>query len=431
MAVLPINETPYGFQLLPAKLEPKQPFLTVVVTGHFRLVPEGVCEVLPDDQQPGPGGAENYEDEIGNSRRLDGDMQPLKPATDCIFIGSAHAPGGHPVGALSVVFGVGPVRKALSVYGDRRWLRVRGDDVQLDGPDPFVEMPIRNEFAHGGHTSAYNKHGKGLAVLDGAAGSTVPVANIMPPDCSYHRWDEDAAPAGFGVLEPYLRPRFDLAGTYDETWRYTRDPLPPRDLDPRFFCGARLDQQVDGFLVGDEEMYFENLHPAHRAFAARLPGETVRIFVNRRVAPGETGLEFAEVVTHLDTCVVDMPNETVRLTWRGALHVAHDAFREIEHVLIVGEPVGARRDPADYAGILHARLDELFPPPPEAITEETRRQLDKLDAEGLRDIIKVLEEGGADSSLIAEVKTRKTVDEALSVMQAWLQAFTKTLPGAK
>jgi len=43
-----------------------------------------------------------------------------------------------------------------------------------------------------------------------------------------------------------------LAGTYDEKWQKQRCPLPPADFNRAFFNVAPPDQQLDGYLPGEE-----------------------------------------------------------------------------------------------------------------------------------------------------------------------------------
>lgn len=45
-----------------------------------------------------------------------------------------------------------------------------------------------------------------------------------------------------------------FAGTYDERWQVTRDPLVPEDFDRRYFRCAPDDQQTQSPLVGYEEV---------------------------------------------------------------------------------------------------------------------------------------------------------------------------------
>ena len=51
------------------------------------------------------GKAATYLDPLGNSRRTDLETVPFKPRADCIFLGSAWSPGGHPAEMIDVAFG--------------------------------------------------------------------------------------------------------------------------------------------------------------------------------------------------------------------------------------------------------------------------------------------------------------------------------------
>lgn len=423
------NETPYPAAIQFNRIEPIRPFFTATVKIQAQLVPDGRCRHLPKKRQAPLGKGVSYLDPIGNSRKTDLETVPFKPRADCIFLGSAWASGGHPVELIDVAFGVGPMRKSLLVYGDRAWVRGADGHLTIEGPAPFVEMPLRSEFAHGGLTGAYNKHGRGFGPPPVEASGRLPIANIVDPTHPLPRWDEDSPPAGFGVLSPEFPPRRGLMGTYDQAWAYSRKPLPPKDFDPAFFNGARADQQIDGYLRGDEVLYFKHLHPVRREFTSALPGTRIRIFAHHEAHDGSGALEFVEVLTNLDTCIVDMDAGLVTLLWRGTIHsVKENPLKHVANWLIVEEPISEPLTRRHYGHLMSQRLAERGPPDPNAgPSDAVKAEMAEIDRVGLAEIVKTLREGGAGEELIERVAAQKTVEEAMSVLTEAAQSLQATL----
>jgi hypothetical protein len=426
------NETPFQFGHALSMLDPEQPFMTILVKAAFVLVPNRACIPLPADRQAKIAKGQKFLDRHGNSLQTDDDLVPFKPRADCLFIGSAHAPGGEPVATLQATFGVGGMVKRLAVFGDRAWVREPGGGARLTEPEPFTEMPIREERAHGGPKSSFNRHGIGFAPLGKRPGARVPAANILDAGKAAVAWDSDVPSAGFGVLPRQLQPRRALAGTFGDDWLYRRRPLPPADFDPGFLNAARRDQQVEDFLVGDEELRFENLHPSHEAFTARLPGIRVRCFVNRAMDPAvpET-LEFSEIITCLDTCIVEMPKSIVTLMWRGTLEVQSVAHERIRHLLVCQEPLSAPRPLDYYAALMDERAGASPERRPTALSPEQRKaKVDGLVAKGKEQAIARLRKGGADAEVIARVEAAPDLEGVMQAIADWIEDIRKTLPAA-
>ncbi len=425
------NETPFDVRSLQSAFEPGSPFVSVIIKGTFDLVPGGVCAPLPKKKQQKIGPPEQFSDAYGNSLKTDGDLIPYKPKADCIFVGSAYTPQGRSVEGIEVAFGVGQSFKRLAVWGDRNWVREAGGGVRVEGPAPFTSMPIRNELAHGGPKSKYNPHGIGFGELPEEAGARLQIANILPVNEGVAPWDRDEEPAGFGALGPAFLPRRPLAGTYDEHWLWRRRPLPPRDFDPAYFNGARRDQQIDGFLRGDEEIYLEHLQPGQDVVRTSLPGVKVRCFVQRHTSsePDDRHDEFAEVLTNLDTCIVDGDEGLVTLVWRGTLAIASPKSDQIHFMLVATEPVNDPQPREFYLQNMVAEIEKRRPKPPSGeVSDETKKKIAAMHEKGIQDVVKTLRSAKADEALIAEVERQTTVDDALKVMTEYVEAIRKTLP---
>lgn len=423
------NETPYHVRNRVAMYQVKRPFMAVIIKGTFKLDRDAPATPLSPDKQAKISSATTYLDDIGTSDKTPTDVAPFKPRADCLFIGSAHAPDGNPVQVLEARFVVGPMSKTLSVYGDRQWVREADGTVQLTEPRPFNEVPMRAEYAHGGLDSTHNYHGLGFEPLGAEPGASVSVANIVPEGQTAISWEHDIPHAGFGMLAPMQQPRRALLGTTDKHWSLRRRPLPPKDFDPLFFNAAPLDQQIDGYLAGDEEIALLNLHPDESDFRAALPGRRVRCFVNRTMDSDDPSKHiFAEVKTVLDTCIVDVPAETLTLVWRGTLEIVGRHHDRIDHLLVVDEPVNEPATPESYAALLQEKLVDPRRAAAKEEAEARKREIAEIQEQGLKDAVATLKEGGAPAELIADVEAQDSLEGAQKAISDWVEKVSATLP---
>lgn len=239
----------------------------IVVKATFDIMDDGSLEVSPE--QPAPCRVPLHHGEPGHSSlRCDSDFILTKATTDVLVVGHAQAPGQQPMRELDVGVRVGPVQKRLKVFGDRSWGLLGPSE-----PAPFTAMPLVYERAFGGVDKRSDKPeqdwdwrnpvGCGFAVKS-AHLQDVPVPNIEAPDRLISAWDDRPAPAGLGAIASHWQPRAALAGTYDEHWAATRQPLLPDDCSDRFFQCAPVDQQAPQFLQGGEPVTLVNLSPRGR-----------------------------------------------------------------------------------------------------------------------------------------------------------------------
>lgn len=73
-----------------------------------------------------------------------------KTATDVVFLGSAHMPGGKPGRSMHVHAHVGRLTKRIAVFGRREIVRGGDGQLAIREPEPFAEMPLGYENAYGG-----------------------------------------------------------------------------------------------------------------------------------------------------------------------------------------------------------------------------------------------------------------------------------------
>ncbi len=282
--------------------------------------------------------------------RYESDFVPFKPRADALCVGRAHAAGGKPVTHCVVAFGVGSWVKQILVTGDRTWktgiARLGNSPTE---PEPFAAVPISAEHAYGGRDPgdasggrafAQNPLGKGYtassAHLEG-----LPLPNLEDPAQRIRSWKDHPAPRSFGPVGRTWQPRFSRVGTYDRRWLERGTAAPPPDFDEGYYNCAPEDQQIDGYLRGDEKVRVVNMHPVHCDLTFRLPKIRMRCIAHR---PGDEQRPLVDVPTHLDTLWVDMDALLVVLVWRARLD--HAAARGVRHLLVVSERVGDAPAPA-------------------------------------------------------------------------------------
>lgn len=323
-----------------------------IVKATVDLVPGGVATLAgeqafasgdlphPPLSEPPPG------QDAATSLRYGSDFALVKPAADVLLVGSAAAPGGEAVSALAVELGVGTWRKALAVIGDRRWIG-RG----ASEPTPFVRMPLRWELAYGGPGWADNPLGRG------SSGDLLP--NLERSDALITRRGATPIPAGFGPLGMGHPQRTRHLGTWRRDHRARFGTGFPADFDWAFFNVAPLDQQVPGFLRGDEAIRLLHLHPAQALIETRLPGLLPRLALRH----ADSGRPLEELPLRLDTLWIDADALSAQLVWRAHLPVSDDALSGIDSVYLALDPLAAPRAERELFAALTAALpgDEADP----------------------------------------------------------------------
>jgi uncharacterized protein YjbI with pentapeptide repeats len=383
-----LTETPFKFAPLVGRIGFPAHSLTLIVKGTFRILPGRPAQLA--DEQLLPTGDEYYADdeEMQQSCRYESDFAPFKPRADLLLVGKCHTPEETPIGFCRVRFQVGTRGKALDVVGERLQNGALARSTDRD-PEPFTQMELRYENSFGGEGYEKNPVGKGYVISEG--GEQVQLPNILQPNVDRPSPNAQPEPAGFGPLGRMWEQRFSKLGTYDNRWLQERWPWFPEDLDWAFFNASPPDMQAEGYLRGDETLYFENLHPVHSQYRSRLPGVRVRCFLNELPTPGKGGDVFHEVGMNLDTLWVDMDSERLVLVWRGVSPVTTEDHEEVQDVFIVSErvselPKTLEHYQAAFLQQLRAREEEeSFQAEEPAETEEEEEapdeELAKIEAE--------------------------------------------------
>ncbi len=379
-----LNTTPFQFGAIAGRLRFPGHSLTVMVKATFQLAHGETARLADKQLYPAADQfAKGDEDQTG-SPRYETDAAFFKPRGDLLLIGKCHPPDGQPVTACPVTFRVGEHSRSLLVFGDRCWRPgIARSDIGV--PEPFTEFELVYENAFGGEGDKRNPVGKGAgpaATPDGKSIHRLP--NLEDPNNLIVSPRSRPEPACFGPRGRLWEPRLGLMGTYDAKWETARWPWFPEDFDFAYFNSAPAEMQVD-YLRGDEELYFENLHPRFSRYQSRLPGQRVRCFLNCQVESGDN--RFEELVMNLDTLWVDMEAEQLVLVWRGVAAVQDQDYGEVEHLYIATEPVeAAPLSVQEYQEQFSRRLTELEAewegePLPDEMAEPAPMETDTVEVE--------------------------------------------------
>ncbi|MBT1072760.1 DUF2169 family type VI secretion system accessory protein [Pelotalea chapellei] len=309
--------------------------LLIVVKGTWSIGSDGTLTIA--DEQIPILSEPVYSGEPGQSSLIyDTDVVLEKPGTDCVLIGHAWPPlSGAP--HVDVTFSVGPVKKQARVFGDRKWMKSGTGAASISRVTPFEKIPLCWERAFGGADTnppdpadhqycLENPVGRGI--MTGTSKITIDgqlLPNIENPADLIQSPDQRPKPTGFGMIAPYWQPRAGFAGTYDENWRRTLNPLPPADLDPRFYSSAAPGLCTPQHLTGTEQVLVEGAS-RNGVLRFELPGATPRASVRLRQREDDIPLR-------LDTVIVEPDEARLVLIWRGTANV-HGKVNEIYSVRV-------------------------------------------------------------------------------------------------
>lgn len=342
--------------------------MSFVVRACLSLVHDGVARI-PDGEFEGDfrpqgllsGEQHPTEDDLLGAPIYPGDFADYKPNAEVMLWGTCWP--GMKTARSDVRFSVGEWSKSLYVFGDRAWSdRLAG--AVMSEPLAFESTPIGYESAFGGEGYGHNPVGRGMV------GNLLP--NLEhPAELVKSPRDRPSRPAGFGPLNSMWAPRKDKLGTkYGGNYARTRAPFYAEDFDWTYFSSAPADQQLKGWLRGDEDLAFMNLHPRHRNLRCKLPGIGVRVFYRRREHP------ISELTMVLDTLFADLDKEVVYLTWRGLGPVKQDDLTDVSSVLVAAELPGE----GEVLPYYRAKLEAFEADPRGAVGLEADRLKGELNA---------------------------------------------------
>lgn len=302
----------------------------VAVKATFDIKPDGSTEVAKE-QPPVLRVAEHHGEPGKSSIKYEADLVLTKKTTDVLVVGHAYAPEATTVTDTEVGFKVGPVQKILRVYGDRIW-----GTFGASAPQRFAKMPLVYERAFGGIDSKSktpekdwewrNPVGTGFAISSGNANDLM-LPNIEDPKKLIGSWSDRPPPAGFGAIASHWQPRVAFAGTYDDHWMKTRQPLLAEDMDDRFYQAAPVDQQAPEFLRGGEPVVLFRL----------TPDGSLRFVLPKLYIGFETRFYDGSREVHknrkLHTVILEPDFPRVSLVWHTALP-CHFKVQKLERTIV-------------------------------------------------------------------------------------------------
>lgn len=328
-----------------AQQEPPKVYWFVTALGYFDLLEPGDFDL---DTKMWP----TVTPALGNTPL---DMGMPKPRGEVVVFGEAVAPGGQPVTQMAVEFGVGPVRKKLTVLGDRHW-ELTNDGPIFTRPLPFQTMPLTWDRAYGGEGFAANPFGTGHGARAALSqGQLVRLPNIEDASNLILDVEHTPRPVGCAPVDVMNPDRQRYAGTYDDTYLKKHFPGHALDFDWAFYNSVPADQWLPGFLTGDESIRIAGMHPDHPVINSRLPGMRVRAFVNLQ----RDG--------HRDLNEIDMRCETIVLfpgllkgvvIYRGGCEIADIDGKDVVDTLLAYERIDEpKRSVEHYTATLKLRTD--------------------------------------------------------------------------
>jgi uncharacterized protein YjbI with pentapeptide repeats len=338
------NLTPFPVGKKLTSRRPPQREMMLAVRGRLRLRPGEPLRALEGLLDQGPMSGEVFADEdeerAGEALYPD-DFADFKLRADVLLKATCHPPGGRAATECPVRFSVGAWSKTLRVFGRRVWTEKLVGHAISD-PAPFAVMPLVWSNAFGGPTLATNPVGKGVG--------TPELPTVEVPSALLRAKGDRPPPGSFGPVSSAWPQRAGKVGKeYGEAYRKKRAPFHAEDFDWTYFNAAPPDQQIDGYLRGDEELTFTNLHPEASSFSATLPGLRLRAVVKNVKG------EIAGVRMVLDTLFADLEEGVLSLTWRGLTPVEEDDLQDVQTVLVASEPLAEAPLPLDrYVARLEA-----------------------------------------------------------------------------
>jgi hypothetical protein len=303
----------------------------VAVKATFEIGPAGKLTLV--DEQPPPLLAPEFRGDPANtSLRLDSDLLAVKPGTDVLLDGCAHAPRQRPTPTVAVSMRVDNlIEKNLLVHGTRVYYR-GAIGLTTTAPRPFITQPIHYEWAFGGadlsHADARkngmdarNPVGRGFA-LDVRRLENQPAHTVEYPSGNPVK----VGPAGFGPIASFWSPRLERAGTYDQRWEKLKKPFLPDDYDARAAVSAPDNQWVAKPLRGGETVTLVNLTP-DGATRFDLP----KIFLAFQTRFGRRAQEHR---ASLSTVFIDTNAMRLSLVWQSAVPVAPRDIDYLDQTII-------------------------------------------------------------------------------------------------
>lgn len=370
------------------------------------------------------------QDELGEDVILD--MGLPKVHAEVLLSAKCFTPNGKPLQGCEVSWSLGPLKKKLYVFGERRWKSVAPRVYAAADPEPFTRMDLTWKNAFGGPAFKDNPQGKGHYGRDAGQSPRV-LPNVEYPNALIASVDDKPRPAGFLPLDVMAPQRMARQGTYDDKWLGEDYPHYPKDMDWAFFNTAPEDQWLkDKFFEGKESVYLENLHPEKDKLAFRLPGLRQRCFLLQEEdgTGGEKESKFKEIKTHLDTVWLFPHAERGITIHRGVAQVKDDEHTDVTRIFLASEALEEQPKSLDhYYEEMLVRLDRKVDINT-APLEEAKKKI-KLALERISNIGEEIKDGVKQALGQAPALEKKTPAEFAAAAQQRAQKAIEKLSKAE
>lgn len=272
------------------------------------------------------------------------DMAAYKLSTDVIILGKARSPKGKKAYHLDCDARVGPLKKTVRVFGNRKAEERTFRGISIGDPEPFNEIEFCYSNAFGGVTRnkegtlfAYypNPIGKGFSIKGGFENILeIELPNLedvefpLTPDnvvlSKFEEWKTAPKPASMGWTKRSFYPRYTYAGVLPEYLDAATKNLADMKkenpgignvkltaMDFRVYQGAS-----DGLwgkkLLGNEPIKLTYMDARFPVFESELPQDYPTITLD--IGEGSVELE-----RNLHTVVIDKEKNILTMLWRGSM----------------------------------------------------------------------------------------------------------------
>ena len=236
-----INRTPYPAKLLTGSSGNKEIIGIAVCKVTYQVKKSSLVPVTNEDAWPIFDKPYVFE-----GIQLAPETDFRKKGTDILVFGKAVAPDRSPVSSLRIAVECGEIRYETIVFGNRVW-RLAEDALKPSEPEPFLTLPLTNDFVFGGSAKlqdaevvhSVNPQGCGFLLEKDAAEGT-PLPNIEDPEALIVNWQDTPRPACWFKPAGILRPK----GAED---------LSPEDL-PLAIMQSMFNQAIPELIAEPEKM---------------------------------------------------------------------------------------------------------------------------------------------------------------------------------
>lgn len=323
--------------LVPGKGPEGKSIISVIAKRTYEITPGNIfhaTEQLPLNSADIPADPSDlyYSENLAET-----DLVAYKPFTDIVVLGKAYSPKGKKAFHLECEVLVGPAKKTIKVFGERKVESKLMRGLYFTDPIPFEEMDIGFSNAYGGRAKSKdgtlypfppNPLGKGFYLKGGFEEySEIVVPSVEHPESpiepenlicdKFDDWKNAPKPASFGWTKQGFFPRFTYAGVIPElpgalAAGFEINPNLPK-LNLRFFQGAS-EGLCNHVLKGDEHVKLTYLDPENPVFEFDLLGEKPAITIT--IGSEKCGLEPV-----LQTLLIFKEFNLMTMVWRGSKEV--------------------------------------------------------------------------------------------------------------